>query len=303
MKVTIILGGTSSEKDVSINTGLSVAEALGNKFNVNIINLGDDLSSLPEKLFDTDIVFNALHGGIGENGVLQSFFDLHNVKYTGSGAKASKLAMDKHLTKVLAKSETIPTPNWIYVRGDNEKLHLFNDKSPKFDLPYVVKPSEEGSTMGLSIVKNKNDLRLAIQFASEFSNKIMVEEFISGRELTVGILGNKPLPIVEIIPKHDFYDYECKYSEGMSTYVVPAQLPNSLARKIQKDALKIYHALDCKNYARVDFRLNENNEHFLLEVNTLPGLTSTSLLPKAAKVAGLSFPSLIEIIINLALAD
>jgi len=303
LKVTIILGGTSSEKDVSINTGLSVAEALGNKFNVNIINLGDDLSSLPEKLFDTDIVFNALHGGIGENGVLQSFFDLHNVKYTGSGAKASKLAMDKHLTKVLAKSETIPTPNWIYVRGDNEKLHLFNDKSPKFDLPYVVKPSEEGSTMGLSIVKNKNDLRLAIQFASEFSNKIMVEEFISGRELTVGILGNKPLPIVEIIPKHDFYDYECKYSEGMSTYVVPAQLPNSLARKIQKDALKIYHALDCKNYARVDFRLNENNEHFLLEVNTLPGLTSTSLLPKAAKVAGLSFPSLIEIIINLALAD
>lgn len=303
MKIAILLGGSSSERDVSILSGLSIAEAIKDKFEVLTINVEDDLTILPELLFDADIVFNALHGGQGENGVVQSFLDTHNIKYTGSGAKSSKIAMDKHLSKILAQSEEIPTPKWIHLREAGNHFKLFNEKSPKFDLPYVVKPSEEGSTMGLSIVKNKDNLDLALQHASEYSDKIMIEEYIPGRELTVGILGNKPLPIVEIIPRHSLYDYECKYTEGMSKYIVPAELPLSLTRKIQKDAIKIYHALNCKHYARVDFRLNENNEHYFLEVNTLPGLTNTSLLPKAAKKAGLSFPKLIETIIKIALAD
>ena len=164
----------------------------------------------------------------------------------------------------------------------------------------MVKPSSEGSTFGLTIVMEESELEEAISFAPEFGDEILIEEFIPGRELTVGILGNKPLPVVEIKPSHNLYDYECKYKEGMSEYFVPAELSASLERSLSEDALKIYKMIGCRHYARADFRLNEAGEHYLLEINTLPGMTSTSLLPKAAKAAGLEFQDLIDTIIKIA---
>jgi D-alanine-D-alanine ligase len=205
---------------------------------------------------------------------------------------------------LIANSVDIRTPNWILLkRNHHTGMQLHDNQSPKFSYPYVVKPSSEGSTFGLTIVKKESELEEAISYASEYGDEILIEEFIPGRELTVGILGNKPLPIVEIKPSHDLYDYECKYTEGMSEYFVPAELSDSLERSLSEDALKIYKTIGCRHYARVDFRLNEAGEHYLLEINTLPGMTSTSLLPKAAKAAGLEFPDLIDTIIKIASMD
>ena len=301
MNISIIYGGTSTEHKISIQTGLAIAEAIKDRYNLDMINLETEIYNAPQLLLGTDIVFNALHGGDGENGNIQTFLDLHHIPYTGSGAKACKIAMDKNITKLIAKSINIPTPNWILLTRDGHSgMKLHDIQSPKFSYPYVVKPSNEGSTFGLSIVNEESELEEAISLASEFSGEILVEEYIPGRELTVGIVDNKPLPIVEIMPIHNLYDYECKYTEGMSKYLVPAELSDHLERSLYKDTLKIYQIIGCRHYARADFRLNEKGEHYLLEINTLPGMTSTSLLPKAAKAAGLEFPDLIDTIIKIA---
>ena len=304
MNISILYGGTSTEHKISIQTGLAVAEAMKDRYKLDMINLGAEIYNSPHLLLDTDLVFNALHGGEGENGSIQAFLDMHHIPYTGSGSKACKIAMDKNITKLIAKSVNIPTPNWILLKKNQHTgIHLQDNQSPKFSYPYVVKPSNEGSTFGLTIVKDESKLEDAIGLAAEFGDEIIIEEFIPGREITVSILGNKPLPIIEIKPSHDLYDYECKYTEGMSDYNVPADLSDSLARKISEDALKIYKTIGCQHYARADFRLNEKDEHYLLEINTLPGMTSTSLLPKAAKAVGLEFPELIDTIIKLACAE
>ena len=303
MKIAIVLGGSSSEKDISILTGFSVAEALSGKYDTEVIHIGSDISILPEKLLGVDLVFNALHGGIGENGDIQSFFDLHHISYCGSGAKASSLAMDKHLSKMIARSESILTPEWILLKSDNYSTQLLNQNSVKFNFPYIVKPADEGSTVGLSLVNEENGLKDAINLAGKHSANILIEEYIDGRELTVGVLGSKALPVVEIISDNKLYDYDCKYTAGKSQYEVPAELPEKVTRKIQDDALKIHKALGCRHYGRVDFRLNQKNEHYFLEINTLPGMTSTSLLPMAAQAAGLDFPELVDTIIKIAVVD
>jgi len=301
LNISILYGGASTEHKISIQTGLAIADVIKDRYNLDMINLESEIYQVPQLLLDTDLVFNALHGGDGENGSIQSFLDLHHIPYTGSEAKACKIAMDKNITKLIAKSVDIPTPNWILLkRNQHTGMQLQDNQSPKFSYPYVVKPSSEGSTFGLTIVKQESDLEEAINLAAEFGDEILIEEFIPGRELTVSILGNKSLPIVEIKPSHDLYDYECKYSEGMSKYFVPADLSDSLARSLSEDALKIYKTIGCRHYARVDFRLSEDSKHYLLEINTLPGMTATSLLPKAAKAAGLDFPDLIDTIIKIA---
>lgn len=301
MNIAILYGGNSTEHKVSIKTGLAVAEAINNNYNLDMINFGTDLYKSPNILRGADLIFNALHGGDGEDGTLQAFFDIHNIPYTGSGSKACKIAMDKNITKLLSRSIGINTPNWILLKKNiHTGIKLLDGKSGKFSYPYIVKPSNEGSTFGLSVVNEESELESAIESAATFSNEILIEEYIPGRELTVGILGNKALPIVEIIPSHNLYDYDCKYIEGLSEYVVPAELPASVERALSEDAIKIYKTIGCRHYARVDFRLNESNQHYLLEINTLPGMTATSLLPKAAKSAGLEFPELIDTIIKLA---
>ena len=301
MKIAILYGGTSTEHKISIQTGLAIAEAISGSFELDMVDYNGDFGQVLNNLLESDLVFNALHGGSGENGDIQSYLDLHQIPYTGSGSRASKIAMDKNISKIIAQSVSIPTPNWLLIKIDrNIGIRLQDFDTSKFKLPYVVKPSDEGSTYGLSIVYDESELPEAIGCAFEFSNEILIEEYIPGRELTVGILGDRALPVIEIQPSHDLYDFDCKYVEGLSKYVVPAQLSDILIKNITADALKIYQTLDCRHYARVDFRINENNEHYFLEINTLPGMTSTSLLPKAAKAAGLEFSDLIKTIINLA---
>ena len=266
-----------------------------------MINLSSEIYKNPQLLLGADLIFNALHGGDGEDGSVQAFLDLHHMSYTGSGAKACKISMDKNITKLISKSIGVSTPNWVLLKNNKfTGLKLHKNYSSKFSYPCIVKPSNEGSTFGLSIVHKESEVDKAIELATSFSDEILIEEFIDGREMTVGILGNKTLPILEIIPQHELYDYECKYKEGMCEYKIPAEIPSSLERSIVKDAIDIYRAIGCRHYARVDFRLNDDGQHYLLEINTLPGMTSTSLLPKAAKAAGLEFPDLIDTIIKIA---
>ena len=301
MNISILYGGASAEHKISIQTGLAVAEAIKDMYNLELVNLEKEIYESPHNLLDTDLVFNALHGGDGENGTIQAYLDLHHIAYTGSGSKASKIAMDKNISKLIAHSVNIPTPKWVVIkRNSHTGFKLQNLKMPKFTYPYVVKPSNEGSTFGLSIVQDETKLSKAISLAAEYSDEILIEEYIPGRELTVGILGNRPLPIIEIKPYHDIFDFECKYTKGMSEYIIPAELSDSLVRKVSEEAIKIYNIIGCRHYARVDFRLNEKDEYYFLEINTLPGLTSTSLFPKAAKAAGLEFPDLIDTIIKIA---
>jgi len=298
------MGGSSSEKEISIKTANAVIRALSGKYKdiypVNIVSEKD--FDFINQIKPEDIVFNALHGGFGENGDIQSLFELNNILYTGSDSKSSKICMNKHLSKLIAKFEGLNTPRWVLYKNKRyNKKKLFNSRERKFSYPYIVKPNDEGSTFGLAKVNSEEELGLAISNSLEFSQEIIVEEYIEGREITVGILGNKPLPIVEIFPKHELFDYECKYSIDMTKYKVPAKIKKSIASKIQEDALLIHESIGCRHYSRVDFILDENNNHHFLEINSLPGMTSTSLLPMAAKSVDVEFDELIDIILNMGL--
>ena len=299
------MGGSSSEKDVSIKTGNAVVKALAEKYSniYPIVVSFNDLSFL-NQIKEGDFVFNALHGGAGENGNLQSILELKNIIYTGSDSKASKICMNKHMAKLVAQSEGVYTPRWVLYKNKRfNKKKLFQAENNKFSYPYIIKPNDEGSTMGLTKVDSDKQLDSAISMALEFSEEIIVEEYISGREITVGILGNRALPIVEIFPQKDFFDYECKYLNGMSKYRVPAKINKKITQKIQKDALAIHESIGCRHYSRVDFILNQDNNHYFLEINSLPGMTSTSLLPMAAENAGLKFNQLIDLIVEMALLN
>lgn len=296
MKVGILMGGTSAERDVSLNTGKAMQAAVNVLGHESLpIVLHDSIHEIIPALKEVDVVLIALHGGDGENGVIQGMLDLMHIPYAGSDPQASGICMDKHISKVIVKSNGIRTPQWIQLR----KIDISTD--PDFDPPYVVKPVDQGSTVGLTIVQDKADLRYAIATAFEYSDTIMIEEYIPGRELTVTILGNKAYPIVEIIPSHDLYDYECKYSRGMSEYICPAEIPDELAEEVGLISEKIFSILKCRHYGRVDYRLDKNGKFWFLEINTLPGMTETSLVPKSVKAAGMSFESLIDELINKAM--
>jgi len=339
MKVLVLLGGLSPERDVSLDSGSAVCEALKNSGNeVIAIDTGGGillpeaqsenikaavrpeppdvaaLTALDKKstlqtlrdtdLCDIDVVFIALHGGSGENGTVQALLDLAGVPYTGSGVLASALAMDKEVSKKIFEREEIPTPDWTIVESvdGGDYTDFLQPITDRFGFPVIVKPADGGSTVGLTLVKSVDKLSSALQLAGELSRKIMVEKYVAGRELTVGILGGKSLPVVEIIASHELYDYECKYLPGMSQYVVPAEIDSALAARLQELGIKAFESLECAGYARVDFRVDSTGEPYCLEVNTLPGMTSTSLVPKAAKANGISFEELIEIICNDAIA-
>ncbi|MBU1319279.1 MAG: D-alanine--D-alanine ligase [candidate division Zixibacteria bacterium] len=339
MKVLVLLGGLSPERDVSLDSGSAVCEALKNSGNdVIAIDTGAGvlipeaqsksikaavrheppavaaLTALDKKstlrtiretdLSDIDVVFIALHGGSGENGTIQALLDLAGIPYTGSGVLASALAMDKDVSKKIFEREKIPTPDWTIVESidGGDYVNFLKPIADQFGFPVIVKPADGGSTVGLTLVKSADKLSSALQLAGELSRKIMVEKYIAGRELTVGILRGKPLPVAEIIASHELYDYECKYLPGMSQYVVPAEIDSALAGRLQELGVKAFQALECAGYARIDFRVDATGEPYCLEVNTLPGMTSTSLVPKAAKADGISFDKLIEIICNDAIA-
>ena len=244
-------------------------------------------------LQNQDIIFNSLHGGIGENGKIQAWMDKNEIKYTGSGSAASALCMDKARSKDLASVHGVKTAEW-------ESLYTVKDK-PTVGLPFVVKPNEQGSTIGLNIVNNESEIETAIQEAFKHGSQIMVEKYIEGRELTVTVLGCEAYPIVEIEPSHKVYDYTCKYTPGMSKYICPAELDDGLTISIKKDTELLFSLLGCKVYARADYLLDNSGNHYFLEMNTLPGMTSTSLVPKSVQSEGVSFQVLIKNIIELSL--
>lgn len=295
-KIAVLMGGPSSEREVSLSSGkamFAASAALG--YDAISVEFENDILSHLDTLKSVDIVLIALHGGIGENGRIQGMFESLGIRYTGSDALSSAICMDKHISKLLAEDVGIATPRWKRIRKGQS---IYKNE---FDYPFVVKPNSEGSTIGLTIVHNENDYDSAVEEAFKYDDEILIEEFISGKEITVSIVGEDVLPIIEIRPEHGLYDYECKYTKGMTEYICPAELNEDLTKRIKQTAFEVYKLLKCRHYGRVDLRLDNNNQHWFLELNTLPGMTDTSLVPKAAKAAGISFEQLIGNIIKQSL--
>lgn len=296
-KVAVVMGGLSSEREVSISSGkamIAACEVLG--YDTIPVILNDDILYHIDTLKRVDVVLIALHGGIGENGCIQGMFESLGIRYTGSDALSSAICMDKHISKLLAKDIGISTPKWQrFQKGSSINYDL--------DYPCVVKPNNEGSTIGLTVVHNENEFDSAVEVAYKYNNEILIEEFISGKEITISIVNDEVLPVIEIKPSHSLYDYECKYTKGLTDYICPAILDEAITKMIQDTAFEAYKLLKCRHYGRVDFRLDENDQHWFLELNTLPGMTDTSLVPKAAAANGTSFEQLIDIIIKQSLAQ
>lgn len=307
MKVAVLMGGTSSEREISLKTGNAVYPAIekaGHRVEKYDWSETEVVNRIKE-LEKFDVIFIAYHGGLGEDGHIQGVLDVYNLKYTGSGHFASALGMNKIASLNLFESVGIETPPGFFVysyQKDKESKVLSGMKEEGFSFPIIIKPSTGGSTIGLSKVEDKADVDKAIEEATQYSEDFIVEKFIDGRELTVSILAGRPLPPVEIKPTHECYDYTCKYTEGKSEYFCPAELEPSVEDKLKKYARNAFRVLDCENYARVDFKVREQ-EVFCLEVNTLPGMTSLSLVPMAAEAEGISFPELMDKILDDAVSE
>lgn len=331
MKITVMMGGASAERDVSLASGLRIVDALRSlghavtpvdpAFGVmsdatfaelqqgamkreppsleqlrrlEKSELSPVLTTLPP-VREADVVFLALHGGHGEDGTLQAMLDAAHVCYTGSGHLASALAMDKDLSKTLFRSAGVTTADWLMAPATEEQVDSV------MGWPVIVKPSKQGSTVGLTKVNAPAELAPAVQEAFLYDDEVMIERFIPGRELTVGILGDDALPVGEIIPKHELYDYECKYTPGMAREEFPAKLTKAQSATVQAQARRAFRALKLGGYSRIDFRMTEDGTFYCLEANTLPGMTELSLIPQAAAAANISFAELCDRIVQLAL--
>lgn len=336
MNIALIVGGISSEREVSLASGRGILKALrenGHKARVIDPIYGEkevsedvifkDLVSAEyptyeamEKLLiesrrkvidcinsslfeDIDLAFIGLHGKYGEDGRIQTLLDLRGIKYTGSDILSSAIAMDKNVTKIIFRNNNILTPDWVVMTKRDARD--INGILRRISLPFVIKPNDEGSTVGLTIVKNESDITNAIELAFKYTDKIMIEKYVKGRELTVSIVGDIAYPLIEIKPKEGFYDYHHKYTKGMTEYICPAEVTDDVSKKAREIAIKAYHSLGCSVYSRVDFLLDENDDLHCLEVNTLPGMTELSLVPKAVKAEGMEFNELLENIIRLSL--
>ncbi|HEX5387787.1 MAG TPA: D-alanine--D-alanine ligase [Gemmatimonadales bacterium] len=329
MRVTVLTGGTSAERDVALASAVQVVAALRARgHDVAVVDTArgyipeadeaslrgtvgvepppvEQLRALERGVLlsglgnmpvvrDADVLFLALHGGRGEDGSIQALLEMVGVPYTGSGRLGSAIAMDKDVSKHLFRAAGVPTPDWrmapVTAREAGEQLGW----------PLVVKPSKQGSTVGLTVVKHPADLDAAVSVALRYDDEVMLERFVAGRELTMGILEGRPLAVGEIIPRHEIFDYECKYTPGMSQEIFPAEVSAAVAAETSRLALLAHDGLKLGGYSRVDFRLTPQGELFCLEVNTLPGLTATSLLPQAARAVGIEFPELCERICRIA---
>lgn len=302
-KIGVLMGGPSTEREISLASGKAVYESLNQAgLNVAVMDIKTDGKEENIRLIKSqkiDLAFIALHGRFGEDGQIQEILDTLNVPYTGSGALASRLAMDKIASRKIFAASGLHVPR--YKTEDRLSYNAnWRTRHNDFTLPLVVKPATHGSSIGLSIVDREGYLDKSVDLAFSFDERIIIEEYIRGREVTVGILDELALPVIEIIPKKRFFDYEAKYQAGMADYVVPAELEDEIAQNIQEAALSAHKLLGCYGCSRVDMILSSDNIPFVLEVNTIPGLTVTSLLPKAAKVAGIDFSQLCIKLIRLA---
>jgi len=303
IKVAILMGGISNEREVSLSTGKTVAKYLdSSKFDSKFYDTKKDL---PKLFFDIskkkiDICFIALHGKGGEDGSIQGILELLGVAYTGPGIMASAVSMDKIISKRLFVQEKILTPKFIVL--EDKKID-FKQIKAKIGLPCVIKPSNSGSSVGVSIIKKEKEIKKGVETALKEDDKVIIEEYIKGKEITVGVLGNKnprALSIVEIIPKTKFFDYQAKYNSKFCEEIAPARIPVKITKNAQALALKVYKLLDCKGFSRIDMIL-KGEKIYVLENNTIPGLTPNSLLPKSAKASNISFSEMLEKIINLGL--
>ena len=298
-KIAVLLGGISAERNVSLKTGKYVSKSLKKQgYQVKEIKVTANKKNLIKSLkkFKPDFIFNALHGTFGEDGQIQKLLDKIKINYSHSNAKTSEIAMDKKKTKNVFKKIGVPYPNDIQVNKINFRKKI---KQLSFQFPLVIKPVSEGSSLGVKICKNLNELK---RYKLKKNINYLIEEYIPGRELTVGIFKNKALDVIELKTKKKFYDYKSKYTKGMTKYIIPAKIPKNIERKCKKYTEKIHKFLKCKGITRTDFRFDEKKtfgkELFVLEINTQPGMTPLSLVPMMAKYKGISFDKLIEKIIN-----
>jgi len=291
-KIGVLMGGLSREREVSLKTGKAILKALGTKgYPACGIDVGQDIAEVLIKK-KIESAFLALHGRFGEDGTIQGMLELMGIPYTGSGVLASALALHKIMAKKVFHYEKIPTPFFqVFERSEIEKGL---PKNLSLSLPVVVKPAAEGSTIGVSMVRKEEELLPALKKAGKHDEEILVEELMKGKEITVGILEDLPLPVIEIVPKSGVYDYHSKYTKGETEYILPARMPREKYLTAQELSLRAFKALGCSGYARVDLMLDERDNPFVLEVNTLPGMTETSLIPKAAHYAGIAFEDLAE---------
>jgi D-alanine-D-alanine ligase len=324
MRITILTGGTSSERDVALASSVQVIAALRSRgHEVAVVDtvrgfippadeprlLSGSVGTAPPSIDalrdlerglllsglgnlavvrNAEVLFLALHGGRGEDGTLQTLLEVVGVPYTGSGRLGSAMAMDKDVSKRLFRAAGVPTADWVMAPADVDRV------GRQIGWPAIVKPSKQGSTVGLTVVKDPSGYAEAVALAARYDDEVMIEAFVPGRELTVGVLEGQPLAVGEIIPRHEIFDYECKYTPGMSEEIFPADLSPDLARECQRLAVLAHEALKLGGYSRVDFRLTPGGQAFCLEVNTLPGMTATSLLPQSARAVGIDFPDLCE---------
>jgi D-alanine-D-alanine ligase len=290
------MGGVSAEREISLKTGEAIVEALRKKgYDVCPIDVGYDVAErlIGERI---GIAFIALHGRLGEDGTIQGLLEMMRVPYTGSGVLASALSMDKIMSKWIFAAHAISTPAfWILeptedISGALDKVNL--------PLPIVVKPASEGSTIGVTIPRDRGKLAQAIEHARQFDRRVLLEEYIVGKEITLGVLDGQPLPIIEIVPKDGFYDYRAKYTKGETDYVLPPRIPQQVQEEATEIGIRAYNTLGCEGCARVDMMADKQGKPFVLEVNSMPGMTATSLVPKAARFAGIEFPELVERILQ-----
>ena len=304
IRLALLAGGVSGEREVSLKGAAEVEQALdAAKYRVIRFDPATDLAALANQAGQLDAAFILLHGIHGEDGTVQGFLELLNIPYQGSGVLGSALAMDKNLAKTMYRLHGLPVAAWeMAEKKDVEAPDVFLEQ---FSLPLVIKPVRQGSSLGMSIVHREEQLSAALARGFQYDDEVMVEECIAGREITVGILGNNELtalPLVEIIPnsQYDFFDYEAKYTPGASREVCPAEVSEQIREKAQEYGRIAHRALQLKGYSRTDMIIR-GDEIFILETNTIPGMTPTSLLPQAAAVAGLDFPALLDRLIQLAL--
>lgn len=327
--IGVIMGGTSAEREVSLKSGAAVFNALkGLGYDVKAIEIAAESvlkapipnpqspivrcssSQICETLRDEkiDTAFLALHGGYGENGAIQGLLEVVDIPYTGSGVLASALAMDKEMSKKIFLYHGIPVlPFKVISRrsADSRQEKEAEDyglSDTGFDLPWVIKPVAEGSSIGITIVKDRPSIQAAVEAAFRFCDRILIERFLEGREVHIGVLNNRVLGSVEIRPKTGFYSYEAKYTPGLTEYILPPDMPSDIMAGAEAAGLAACRALGCRGAARVDLIINTKGDPYVLEVNTIPGMTETSLLPKIARQSGLDFPSLIEEILREALS-
>lgn len=303
LRIALLAGGTSGEREVSLNGAAQVEKALdGDRFSVRRFDTATDLADLVAAKDEIDFAFILLHGLQGEDGTMQGLLDLLGIPHQGSGVLGSAIAMDKHLSKELYRMAGLPVAEWEIVTPENAGKGA--NMAERFGLPLVVKPVREGSSLGMTIAQDVEELQEGIEKALSHGREVMVEQYISGREITVGVIGNdtlEALPLIEIVPGEEFtfFDYDAKYKPGATNEICPAPVNEEITRKAQEYAVKAHVALRLRGYSRTDMMLDEKENLYLLETNTIPGMTATSLLPQAAAEHGLDFPTFLSKLVEL----